>query len=1688
LNIRKTISLLLLTLSVVFSSYAQQAPPAETPQEKTKYFGKIGHWILAYGYSGEEFMREKRNDFKASAFAEVYVEGLIDYQTWMFDMLNRVTKVRNDDKQDPYVLFNVKFTPTDDKFEKYKVSYVITADWGSKSVTVNLEKIGTDTNNQFLANKTYETPAAAQADLESAIRAALDQLQNKLKTELAPNVLVRYNGEVFWSGHEIGILDSEGNYVTLEAIDKDLKLLSSDDITWTNAEHAQSTGIVDMTDVSSKTVTLTKKPGGTDNTASVVVKRTSMTDDINELLKQLIIEALTSKKKEAQDTLVTIRKDSTDNISNIAKQIALLEDGNYQLESSNDNVKYVFAKPTLVSEEDSIAAFDEKGTERRKSFDLLHKRKKIKNLIRKKVNVVAFADLVVDHPDEIKGLLEELLKNSGRLVAQLITSKDEKGKKDAARNIVVDFINKNIERIAGNRFAATEPPPVVLPVTAIPKPVSFSFSDEEPLYISPNVAFKGKDIFFDSIRIYLRTLSPRMYVAINYSQDDDTRGFMERLQGSKLKNLANGQEYLAITLVNIPGSVTAQFVLSSNKELPSFEPDAASISEKLKKVIKVTGGQSIQFFSAGVTNIEKLKNFANKDKTGKILSYTFISPSGKPFSLPPNITEVIFSTGDAITGCGDETKFFAIAPFGTLIKFRWNDKLYSSSWNCVAKEFNWYEAGFDKYNDGLTNETISKAIIGLPTVEEGSAKVLFKVGQLNITPQKKADEYHSGGRWQEFDFLNDRIKEVKNFENVYATFDPDFDAEVRQFILDNIGNDGFDGQNFYDNDMYVFTHATQLQNHAILKGCFRTGVPGALLRLIKKYANAIGPGAIPAQIPVFEFSLEEGPDARIANIKTLVNNWKKYDLNFYPWMAKAVNEFNIPEEALAVDVYPLLAPLQLSSATLTDNWNCFWDKIKVEQRASLLKQFAKQNRLGDRREEVILLLIKTLHADKDQTTMLDNLAASNYSLLKTVWYELDAAERIDLTMVLFDWLKRLKPYEANFVTKTWDQQAADLEKAKQEHRDFVIGKVFRLYRFTELDRHISEKFSVTFDQTEASGQNCMSISEDLTDEARFNSYDAYKYGWGGRPFDWVVLYVKEDIPEFNLKANYLIPVPAIYLYGIDQCLEGKDHDLALRVGGNMVAIALAPVTAGGSTTLMLIEIGAAVVDIHVAMNKAELEKKYGDTVLAWEVLYAGYNLFMLGRNFFVPTRTNINGVSTITKITIEAKYTDEFAKAIATDATSLKKITQDGLDGIISVLKASDDGKNAKLIDVLSSLIEVRFKAQRAVGTTSQLNNIIVKNGELVIDGLSLGAIDVKNGVITMAKGSRWDPTRIKTKVVDKFVDITVNGKKQTIEVIQDVADARQFYLRATEVESLFKEYSSIVKWIKGISDVDNWRGVQSTISSWSKERILQLNQALKDHPGLAAELSDGADVARLLSRFEQMNSNWWYKIGMLRDHYRNIPGSVLPKNFETIALNLKNRANTATIGERLRNASKALDELGNILEEEIVPLIAKGIETGKFEDMPVELARKLGDLRNQGYKVMLTQPKVGSVDGAYVGKPELDMLLFKYDAEFGLIDYQSGLYLDVKLASDAAFDGAQANFTKGGLNKMSFIEALSSRQNTLPEVFAAPDVSVDAITTLRNVSPELPIGFQLVQTAKIGTAVDKNGAHIVIYKEYNPR
>jgi hypothetical protein len=486
------------------------------------------------------------NGFRKATFVNVYPKGMLNGQEWILKKLNEISDAQYNVLNAPYLTVEVWFTP-----DATAQSYTVTALFKTTDEKLNasVAKVNPILSGALLG-KTYAQPRLAKNEVNAALFAALDALQAEIGNAFAPNIAIGYNNNIYTNNQTIEVWQKANEGITLRAVDKNDVLLAGP-VTWTGVVGTGTTVRFPITKVGHERVTL---KAGKDQ-VSVLMNVKEFNIDLNSLLRKLIVEVLTAKKKKAIDTLATLRQDSIANVSEIARRITELEQYNFPLETTGVTLTPFFADPVTLT--DSSAFLNATGGDKRAgSFSELRKRKKIHKVLRHTLNIAAFADLVVKDQNRFNTLLDDLLKNSGQLIANLILGKDSKGQEDVARSIVIDYLNKNLERLASPDALIPDPPLPVPP--AVAPALAPTFDATKYLYISPQVQFAGRDAFVKQLEDSLR--KGKTYAFINYSQDVSTTAYLTRAKGARPKGVPQDAKYKVYTWLNIPGSVKEQVI------------------------------------------------------------------------------------------------------------------------------------------------------------------------------------------------------------------------------------------------------------------------------------------------------------------------------------------------------------------------------------------------------------------------------------------------------------------------------------------------------------------------------------------------------------------------------------------------------------------------------------------------------------------------------------------------------------------------------------------------------------------------------------------------------------------------------------------------------------------------------------------------------------------------------------------------------------------------------------------------------------------------------------------------------------------------------------------------------------------------------------------------------------------------
>ncbi|MEQ9413334.1 MAG: hypothetical protein RIF39_05860, partial [Cyclobacteriaceae bacterium] len=573
MRIRKTITQLTLISLMLFSGvsvFAQQAD--STVNQNT--IKRLVHWVsvftmysdldlsdkldlgeyaeaadIAAGFVTNPELSAELAKFRAATFVNVYPKGMMGGEQWITTKLNQVSDAQYSTLNAPYITMEVWFTPVDNN-TGYLTKVILKPSEGIKE---NITSVQEQINNTLSAQK-FTSPREAKTRVNDAIIGGLTQLQDLLGLIYAPNIAIRFDDKLYLNGQTIEVWQRTDGLTRLEAVDRNGNLLTGS-LTWTGVRGSGNT--VDFLSNEVRTDYVTLKSG--DDPIRVTVKVKEFTLDVNELLKRLIVETLSAKKKQATDSLVQLRQDSIANVNNIGQLLVSLEKDNFPMESTGASFTPLFTEPVTLTDSSEF----QNNSDKANSLREIKKRKRLAKAIKREFNIEAFADLVAKNPDQLKVVLDDLLHNSGELIANLILGQDSQGQENIARNIVVDYINQNMQRYVDAYTPEASVPEQPLPV-APTQTSAQTFDPARHVYMSPHVQFIGRQAFIQQLEDSLKNQSPPLYAFINYSQDVNTATYLARAGGAKPVGIPDGTPYTTITLVNIPGSVKYQLFHGSS--------------------------------------------------------------------------------------------------------------------------------------------------------------------------------------------------------------------------------------------------------------------------------------------------------------------------------------------------------------------------------------------------------------------------------------------------------------------------------------------------------------------------------------------------------------------------------------------------------------------------------------------------------------------------------------------------------------------------------------------------------------------------------------------------------------------------------------------------------------------------------------------------------------------------------------------------------------------------------------------------------------------------------------------------------------------------------------------------------------------------------------------------------------------
>ncbi|MEW7291730.1 hypothetical protein [Aquimarina sp. 2304DJ70-9] len=802
---------------------------------------------------------------------------------------------------------------------------------------------------------------------------------------------------------------------------------------------------------------------------------------------------------------------------------------------------------------------------------------------------------------------------------------------------------------------------------------------------------------------------------------------------------------------------------------------------------------------ATVSNMELLEPFQNEDG-----SFTFISMSGKPISLPSNTSSVTFSSGDDLNldNCKDE---FRIEPFGSLKGFIIDNVKYSFCASCNSSNFAGYfkqGTGCDsssKYIDTLSNQNNKNALAGLPCVKDNA--VIFKVLQLDnyfkdFDFNSITSSYNGSGELKPYDYILEDFNTVSDDQLVYlpADFDPKFDQDVVDFLASEFC---FCGENDFVATAYGFVYATQLQKNKEYLGCFKTGVP-----LFFYDENT--------DTDKFHFAVvKEWQEKNINGFTTLKNNIEKFK--------KLKSTFSASSDQFALhDFLMRYVPEQISQSNVnsyklrwgTTYWEsgvvldkiqnitgsqlqrqyddifCLWENISMDDRLYAINQISATNRGNDRSEEILLYLVVN---EKDVSTMISELEKENYKLFWKVWSELDAEQR----GVLISYLntKLITATTKNAGKVAYETYKENCENAIGADCDLNEYKILPLWRANALNvvdfsfdlgpGGLAHEFDYSLETSESGGNVSIDASTNYINFNEIEDYWTYFLTSGTSlfnsdvaPFKPIVLVIREDIKldgKVILKKDQIATVPAIFLHWLDSSIDKEQNQVIIRVAADGLIVASILATGGATTPLLTLDLIVFGTDFVFQIANESSDNIDPEIEKVWNSIYNFYNIANIPRAVvatagaakgFISFVKNTSTAAKWNKIVVSPQYIDDYVNQFKnlSETERAAKIASEIalLDNIILALRNTPRISRTayipptlyrNMISARLKLANIQFNATGITmgveaSATSFLPYLKVANG-----GVSTAVANVTNASSTAAKLSlqsvRWLPATI---------------------------------------------------------------------------------------------------------------------------------------------------------------------------------------------------------------------------------------------------------------------------------------------------------------------------------------------------------
>lgn len=710
---------------------------------------------------------------------------------------------------------------------------------------------------------------------------------------------------------------------------------------------------------------------------------------------------------------------------------------------------------------------------------------------------------------------------------------------------------------------------------------------------------------------------------------------------------------------------------------------------------------------AVVTDLTQFQdhNFQNEDG-----SFTFLSPGGRPVTLPARASSVVFATGERWQG--DE---FKLVPIGTVVNFTVDETSYSAKAFIVDKKFGYYSSAFgENYVDTLTQRVNpEKAIVGYPCLD-ASGDMTFSAFQQSFVQESFPEgQYLAAGSLQSYSayidyYLNDFNAE--NTASIVALHNLSDEAQEYLSFRKDLAGCGDPLAPYVFINAYQITYNPGSYNYCEMEADYRSLNP-----LLSYLDNLPLGGYTETQTQVELSPIEEYYN----DVATWTNGVSRYK----DW-TEALKNLNTLADITDVD--ELVALCQKFSSI-----SCVWEGIELTDRLYAINKLLEGSvndywlGLGNNKENLFYQMLKSTPVS-DRMAVLAALEDNENELLFKAYGKLDFSINDDFVALLTQWVLSIKSYEVESVQYL---QAIPNIDGTYTYPDRMYG-----WRY--------DSPSVLGTVLKRDGNNLYRWAPGDDGYTKIS------------PFDVVKIEFNSNFPG-GIEQGHQIIVPAIWGYEFQQELSFESMLSSVRV---LLDAAVIVSTLGTGTGVVAgIEITLAGTDIMLTAEKDLIISQFDggeEFYQMWDNAYAIYGLYAAGLGLKQILNNPSTG-SAVSKLSLKFSFSEIFsnfenipASAKATLNTSFKTMAE-------TLKRWGAAGKVANWSTLYYKLVDLQYTLDlqtiytRLASTSTQLTNQLVLQvkdytkvvGLYLTLNYEIGRFSIREGDIVLSE-LRWLPVQ----------------------------------------------------------------------------------------------------------------------------------------------------------------------------------------------------------------------------------------------------------------------------------------------------------------------------------------------------------